>query len=103
MSWLMTEYACPCGRVRESLEPRGSVATALLCECGDWATRCISAVKCGTVYATVSQGKSDPPPNPIVTDTRAIADHTLSQGQWRQRRAAEARDRRRAWYRNTVS
>lgn len=102
MSWLLVEFACDCGNRYESLEPRGNVACWQPCPCGGKAERAISAVKSKTVWASVSQGKSDSPPTPMDCDTRAIADGQ-GVGAWRRGRKAEADERRRAWVKQQIS
>lgn len=101
--WIITEYLCgTCGERFESLEDRTAVPeTATHC-CGGIGQRVISAPSVKVCYATATTGKSDGPPSPHATDTRALADG-MSTSDWRISRQKKRRDERRAWARSLVS
>lgn len=94
----MLEYACDrCGARTESLELRSSPAATKPCpKCKRGrAGRAVSAPLVKIPIVSVSRGKSDPPPGPLTMDTRPLADG-MPLKEWRKKRSAIRRDRRRA-------
>ena len=89
MSWMLSDYHCPgCGTF-ESLERRPAPET-LQCECGEQAERTISAVRCRTVYGSVTRGVSETPP-PGAMRTEALADGQ-PYSEWKKERHRGDRD-----------
>lgn len=103
MSYILLEYECrACGERIESLESRAAPSRIVPhAPCNAVAVRVISAPKIATQWATVTRGKSDPPP-PGALDTRALADG-MKRSEWRAQRSKWHQDRRRAQVRNMVS
>lgn len=88
MSYRSQEYVCEAGHRTESLERRSRVRRSIPCEvCGETAVRCISAPKTRTVWASAAtQGRPEPPPSPLATNTEAIGEGQ-SVREWRKQRA----------------
>ena len=90
MSYVMAEYLCPtCGRV-ESLETRPAPKW-ITHDCGSKAEACISATHFKTCYATVTRGKSDPPPSPMALNTEPLASG-MKRSEFRKKRREMWRD-----------
>lgn len=93
MSWIAIEYWCPSCRCRfDSLESRSDIPSRKPHRvCGTPSDRAISAPLPKVQLATVTRGKSDPPPANVI-DTRPLADG-MPVKEWRRQYRAKRRRR----------